>query len=210
VDQDFPPGITVILGPSGSGKSTLLAAIAGLGVEATGRIALGENVWLDSSVPREVPVHERRLAVVFQSLALFPHMTGLANVAFGIDRRLDPQDREARARRALRRFRAESVAERLPATFSGGEAQRVALARAIAMNPGVLLLDEPFSAMDDTLRFSLVAEVRELAEELRIPVLAVTHHRGEARRLAQWALRMDQGTLHALSLEELRRPERAD
>jgi molybdate transport system ATP-binding protein len=190
---EAPPGVTILFGPSGSGKSTILAAIAGLVTPARGTVRLGEDVWFDGASGTDVPVHRRQVAFVFQSLALFPHMTAAANVVYGMDRALAVEEKRARARAILERLRVGHLADRRPRTFSGGEAQRVALARAFAMKPRIVLLDEPFSAMDRDLRDQLCADVRSFVDELGVPMVHVTHHRGEARALGDRAVVIDGG-----------------
>jgi molybdate transport system ATP-binding protein len=197
VDFDAPPGITVFFGPSGSGKSTTLAAIAGLLPPSTGRITLGEEVWFDASAGVDRAVHARGVAYVFQSLALFPHMTARGNVEYGMDRAMTSAERRERALAMLARWKVAHLADRKPPTFSGGEAQRVALARAFAMRPRIVLLDEPFSAMDRQLRHDLSLEVRSFIDELRIPAIHVTHHRNEARALADRVVLIDRGRILA-------------
>lgn len=187
------PGVTVLFGPSGSGKSTTLAAIAGFARPTSGRIALGDATWFDSGARIDVPVHKRAVAFVFQSLALFPHMTAAQNVAYGMQRDLDREAKRTRALALLDRLRVAPLADRKPGTFSGGEAQRVALARALATEPRVVLLDEPFSALDRELRVDLVGDLREFVRELDVPVLFVTHHRQEARALGQRVVVLDRG-----------------
>lgn len=187
------PGVTVLFGPSGSGKSTTLAAIAGLVSPDEGRIALGDEVWFDSSAGIDEAVHRRGVSLVFQSLALFPHLTALGNVEYGIDRAVPRTERRRRALDMLRRMKVAHVEERRPGTLSGGEAQRVALARAFARNPKVVLLDEAFSAMDRQLRYELGADVRALVTELAIPAVVVTHHRMEARTIGDHAVLIDAG-----------------
>jgi molybdate transport system ATP-binding protein len=194
---DVPPGITVFFGPSGSGKSTTLQAIAGLTTPDRGRIALGDEVWFDAERGVHVPPHTRGVAYVFQSLALFPHMTAEQNVTYGMSRATPAADRCARAREMLAKWKVPHLADRKPATFSGGEAQRVALARAFAMRPRVLLLDEPFSAMDHDLRQALVREVRAFVDDLAIPAIHVTHHRNEARALGDRAALIADGKVVA-------------
>jgi molybdate transport system ATP-binding protein len=174
-----PPGFTVVFGPSGAGKSTLLAAIAGFVRPHRGRVALGSTVWFDHDRRVDLAPERRHVAVVFQSLALFPHLTAAQNVGYGAPRDLDRQARSALATRLLDRLRVAHVAARRPATFSGGEAQRVALARALATNPRAVLLDEPFTGLDAALRRDLVADVRGLLRELAVPVLLVTHAEDE-------------------------------
>jgi molybdate transport system ATP-binding protein len=192
---DASPGVTVLFGPSGAGKSTVLAAIAGLLRPDAGRIALGPDVWFDGATGAERPVHLRKIAYVFQSLALFPHMTARKNVEYGIDRSVPESARKELALQSLERFRAAHVESRKPRTFSGGEAQRVALARAFAMKPRVVLLDEPFSAMDRELRRELAVDVRRFAGDLQVPILLVTHHRNEARVMGDRALLISHGTV---------------
>jgi molybdate transport system ATP-binding protein len=195
---EAPPGVTVLFGPSGSGKSTTLAAIAGLTKPSSGRITIGDDVWFDSKTKTQVPVHRRHVAFVFQSLALFPHMTAIDNVMYGMDRALDAATRARRARDVLGRLRVAHLAERRPVTFSGGEAQRVALARALAIQPRVILLDEPFSALDRELRVELIADMRESIRELDVPVIFVTHHRQEARALGDRLVLLEAGRVKRL------------
>lgn len=199
---EAPPGITVLFGPSGAGKSTTLAIIAGLLAPRAGRVQVGDEVWLDTAVGLERPVHLRRLAFVFQSLALFPHLTGAENVAYGLDRALPREERQARARALLARMQVPHLADRRPRTYSGGEAQRVALARAFAREPRVLLLDEPFSAMDRRLRAELGEEVKRYVAEARIPAVLVTHHRMEARALGDRVVRLEAGRVAAVGSVE--------
>jgi molybdate transport system ATP-binding protein len=204
VSFEVPAGVTVLFGPSGSGKSTTLAAIAGLVRPTSGSVRLGDEVWFDSNARVDVPVHLRRIAFVFQSLALFPHMTAAQNVAYGMDRALDRRVREERATGLLDRLRVRHLADRKPRTFSGGEAQRVALARALATSPRLILLDEPFSALDRELRVELIADMRESIRELNVPVLFVTHHRHEARALGERLVVLDGGRVQRVgSVEEL-------
>lgn len=193
VDLTFGAGISVIFGPSGSGKSTTLGVVAGIVRPSLGRVTLGADVWLDTERRREVPIERRRIAYVFQSLGLFPHLSALGNVAFGIDRRVGAKEREERAQASLERFRAGHLARRKPRTFSGGEGQRVALARAFAMTPRLVLLDEPFSALEERLRGEFADDLRAFARELSIPVVLVTHDRGEARAIADHVVLMDRG-----------------
>lgn len=192
---EVPPGITVLFGPSGSGKSTTLAAIAGLLRPERGHIALGSRTWFDASARVNLPVHERRVAYVFQSSALFPHRTAAQNVSYGMDRRLPRDARRDRALALLARFRVPHLADRKPATFSGGEAQRVALARALGMSPRVILLDEPFSALDADLRATLQRDLREITRDLAVPVLLVTHEKAEAAALAERTVRVEAGRI---------------
>jgi molybdate transport system ATP-binding protein len=196
VDLQCPPGITCVMGPSGSGKSTILAVLAGLALPDAGRIALGNEVWLDRARGIDIPVHARRLAYVFQGLALFPHMSALGNVAYGMHD-VARGDRQAKAQALLDRVGVGHLARRRPRTFSGGEAQRVALARALARSPKLVLLDEPFSALDRPLRAQLTALVRELVAELAVPLVHVTHSIAETRLLADQVVRIERGKIVA-------------
>lgn len=209
---DVPPGMTLLWGPSGAGKSTILACIAGLVRPDTGRVVLGGAVWFDSEKAREQPPEQRRVAYVFQSLALFPHQTAVENVAYGIPKGKRGTERRDEALAMLLRMRVLHLADRLPHTFSGGEAQRVALARAFAMSPRVLLLDEPFAALDASLKHELIAEVREIVHSARIPALVVTHDALEARTLGERIVMIETGkVVHTGALNEatLALPERS-
>jgi molybdate transport system ATP-binding protein len=206
----LPPGISILFGPSGAGKSTTLAAIAGLVRPEAGRIALGEEVWFSAEAGIDRPAHRRSVGFVFQSLALFPHLTALENVAYGIDSRVGRAERRHRALAMLERMRVSHVAGRRPATLSGGEAQRVALARALARTPRVLLLDEPFTAMQRELRRELGADLLACVAEAPLPVLLVTHDAEEARTLGERVLFLEAGGLRAVgSIDTLPGNERS-
>ena len=192
IELSCPPGITCVMGPSGSGKSTILQVLAGLALPDRGRVAIGDVVWLDREQEIEIPTHLRRLSYVFQGLALFPHMTALHNVEYGMHH-VARADRPIKAQALLDRLGVGHLARRRPRTFSGGEAQRVALARAIARSPHLVLLDEPFSALDRDLRQQLVTVVKSLAVDLRVPIVHVTHSVGEARLLADQIVRIEKG-----------------
>ncbi len=195
---EAPPGITILFGPSGSGKSTILAAIAGLVRPASGRVALGDDVWLDTNAGIDRPIHRRKVAFVFQTLALFPHLSAVDNVTYGMDRSAKSGARRARAEELLARLRVGHLAARKPPTFSGGEAQRVALARAFAMDPRIVLFDEPFSAMDRELRRDLAVDLRAFVGELGVPMIHVTHHRSEARALGDRVILLQKGRVAAV------------
>lgn len=190
---DVPPGITILFGHSGAGKSTTLAAIAGLVRPDSGRIALGTEVWFESARGVLLGIPARRLSYVFQSLALFPHMTALQNVAFGIERRIPRAERRRIALETLERMKVAHLAHRRPTTYSGGEAQRVALARAFARSPRLVLLDEAFSALDRELKRELWHDVRRSIDELGIPAIQITHHVDEARAMGSRLIRMEKG-----------------
>jgi len=183
VSLDFGPGLSVLFGPSGSGKTTILSALAGLLRPDSGHVALGGQMLFDGAAGVDLPPNERRIALVFQSLALFPHLDALGNVAYGAPRELSKVERALRAASWLSRMRVEHLARRYPNSFSGGEAQRVALARALASEPRALLLDEPFSSLDQSLARELSAEIAEYVSTLSLPVVLVTHDRAVAREL---------------------------
>ncbi|HZQ02700.1 MAG TPA: ABC transporter ATP-binding protein [Gaiellaceae bacterium] len=164
-----------LVGPSGAGKTSLLRAIAGLVRPAAGRIVLDGETWFDASARVWRPPEERRVGLVFQEYALFPHMSVRANVAFGGEGRVDE---------LLERFRISALARARPDELSGGERQRVALARALARDPAVLLLDEPLAALDAHTRSAVRAELHELLRELGLPTLVVTHDYEDAAALA--------------------------
>lgn len=169
-------GTTVALvGPSGAGKSTVLRAVAGLVRPDRGRITLGSRRLFDASQGIDLPPEQRRVGLVFQEYALFPHMTVLENVSYG---------GKDRAGALLDRFGISHLARAKPASLSGGERQRVGLARALARDPGVLLLDEPLSAVDALTRNALRAELQELLRSLELPTLLVTHDFEDASALA--------------------------
>jgi molybdate transport system ATP-binding protein len=190
---EAPPGITILFGPSGSGKTTTLATIAGLVRPDAGRVALGTDVWFDSARGVSVAISRRRVSYVFQSLALFPHMTAAHNVEYGIARDVPRTARRDLAREMLARMRVDHLADRKPRTFSGGEAQRVALARAFARQPALVLLDEAFSALDRELRRQLCLDARKTILDLGIPAICVTHHHGEAQVLGDRTITMQDG-----------------
>jgi molybdate transport system ATP-binding protein len=178
-----PGEILALVGPSGSGKSTILRAIAGLYRPAEGRVAVDGETWLDTGAGRDLPAHRRAVGMVFQSYALFPHMTALGNLAAAMNH-LPPPDRAPRARDLLALVHLAGLEDRRPAELSGGQQQRVAVARALAREPRVLLLDEPFSAVDRSTRQRLYREITELRRVLNMPVVLVTHDLDEAAMLA--------------------------
>ncbi len=184
--------LLALVGPSGSGKSTILRTIAGLYWPREGRITCGGSVWFDSKSGVNVPPHERRAGFMFQSYALFPHMTALRNVIAALGHR-PRREREAKARELLALVRLQGLENRRPASLSGGEQQRVAVARALAREPAVLLLDEPFSAVDRRTRRKLHAELAELRKAVNIPIVLVTHDLEEAVSLADRMTVLDGG-----------------
>jgi molybdate transport system ATP-binding protein len=178
-----PHELLALVGPSGSGKSTVLRAIAGLASPRDGYVACGGATWLDTRSGVSSSPRERRVGFVFQHYGLFPHLSAVANVMESLVA-LAPVARRRRAFDLLARVHLEGLENRLPAELSGGQQQRVAVARALAREPNVLLLDEPFAAVDRATRERLYTELAELRRELSIPVVLVTHDLDEALMLA--------------------------
>lgn len=192
IDQSFDAGITVLFGPSGSGKSTLLDCIAGLQTPATGWISLGEDAFFDANKRISLPPQRRRIAYVFQHLALFPHLTVEENVAYGLSSNALSR-RNVRTAHILHAFHIEDLRLRKPGELSGGEKQRVALARSLVTEPRVLLLDEPLTGLDAALRRAILQDLRTWNDENRIPILYVTHNREEVDAVGERVVALKQG-----------------
>jgi len=193
VRLELPDGITVVSGPSGAGKSSLLLSILGDLRPDRGRIVAAGRRVFDSDRTIDVPVRERRIGMVFQQGALFPHLTVLQNVLFAAG----GDASRTHARRLLDQVGAGSWGDRFPARLSGGQQQRVALARALAARPRALLLDEPFSAIDHDARVRLAQLLLELQAESGVPFLHVTHDLAEALHLANHLILLDAGRVVA-------------
>ncbi|MCP4332422.1 MAG: ABC transporter ATP-binding protein [Gammaproteobacteria bacterium] len=175
--------LVALVGPSGGGKSTILRAIAGFEKPTIGKISVGAQQWYDSQQKLFVQPQHRRVGMVFQSYALFPHLSALENVLEAISER-PKVDRIELANEYLARVNLKGLGKRRPDQMSGGQRQRVAVARALAREPDVLLLDEPFSAVDKVTRIRLQRELVDLRSDLSIPIILVTHDIEEAARLA--------------------------
>jgi len=175
-----PGELLALVGPSGSGKTSVLRAIAGLMPIAEGRVAIDDEVWLDSALGIDVAAERRPVGIVFQHYALFPHLSALANVSLALPHGAPPDT----AQRLLGDMHLDGLAGRRPHELSGGQRQRVALARALARSPRLLLLDEAFSAVDQPTRQALYDELVKLRERVGIPIVMVTHDLREARLLA--------------------------
>lgn len=209
VSLDIRSGeLVALLGPSGSGKTTILRMVAGLEYSDNGRIFFGDQDATD------IPVRDRSVGFVFQHYALFPHMTVAQNIAFGM--KVSKTKRgtgqiDARVIELLRLVRLESLGDRFPAQISGGQRQRVALARALAVDPKVLLLDEPFGALDANVRRDLRRWLREIHSELGITTLFVTHDQEEALDLADRVVILKDGEIvqQGTPQEVCREPESA-
>lgn len=195
VNLQVAAGETVaLLGPSGSGKSTLLNIVAGLQAPDAG------SVWFDGQDITAMAPEHRRFALMFQDFALFPHLSVLDNVAFGlVEQGLPRREARAQALQMLGVFGLTEQAQRRVWNLSGGEQQRVALARALITQPRVLLLDEPFSALDADLRVALRQEFRSRIQAAGMATLLVTHDEAEARDLADRSVRLLQGRLVAVA-----------
>jgi len=184
-----------LFGPSGSGKTLTLLALAGLLRPDRGRLEVGGRVLFDSGLKLHVPPRKRRVGIVFQDYALFPHLTVRQNVAFGLKRLLRPLPRQAgqEVDAILDLFGLGDLASSLPGEISGGQRQRTALARAVVPGPELLLLDEPFSALDQPLRARMRQETRRLLDHFRIPSVLVTHDPEDVEALADSVAVYNQG-----------------
>ncbi|MEX2627856.1 MAG: ATP-binding cassette domain-containing protein [Ilumatobacteraceae bacterium] len=186
-------GVTALFGPSGAGKSVTLATIAGLLRPSAGTVTVDGVVVADAATGHHVPTQERRLGMVFQDAALLPHRSPLDNVALAVRDTPGRSARRAKARDWLGRVHADHLVEAATASLSGGEQQRIALARALAGSPRLLLLDEPFSALDRSTRQALRALVRELVHAEALTALVVTHDLDDITALADRVVRFEPG-----------------
>jgi len=192
VSIEGPPGITILYGASGAGKSTLLDCIAGLVCPDAGQITVGADVLFDSERGIHVPAPKRRIAYVFQTLALFPHLTAEENIAYGLHDLRDGERRE-RVAAILQAFRVEKLRKQKPSEISGGERQRIALARSLVTEPRALLLDEPLTGLDAELKSTIMDDLRAWNAEKGIPILYVTHSREEVDALGDRVIALDKG-----------------
>jgi molybdate transport system ATP-binding protein len=194
IELNVGHGITILFGPSGAGKSTLLDCIAGLIQPDTGRIEVNGSLLFDSAKEINMPPQHRQISYVFQSLALFPHMTAEANVAYGLPD-LPEKERNERVSEILQMFRVEKLRTRKPREISGGEQQRIALARSLVTLPRVLLLDEPLTGMDAELKASIIDDLRAWNAAHKIPILYVTHSREEVDALGERVIALEHGKI---------------
>jgi molybdate transport system ATP-binding protein len=189
-------GFTILFGASGAGKTTLLDCIAGLVRPDAGVIRLGKRVFFDDAAKIDVKVSRRNVGYVFQTLALFPHLTVDGNVAYGLQHH-SAAERERRIAEILGAFRISGLHKRRPDEISGGERQRVALARSLVTDPCVLLLDEPLAALDFATKSRILDDLREWNEKHRIPIFYVTHSREEVFALGNRVVVLDGGRVVA-------------
>jgi putative spermidine/putrescine transport system ATP-binding protein len=191
VTLEIEPGeLVALLGPSGCGKTTLLRIIAGFIVQTSGRVVIGERA-VDALPPRQ-----REVGIVFQNYALFPHLSVLENIAYGLAARGAPRaEQRTRGGEMLELVQMSAFADRLPRQLSGGQQQRVALARALAVRPRILLLDEPFAALDKNLRLDMQIEIKRIQRASGITAIIVTHDQEEALSMADRVAVLNQGRL---------------
>lgn len=194
VEFNFNQGILVLFGPSGSGKTTILNCLAGLQSPDSGAISLGERLFYSCSEAVNIPARRRGIGYVFQDYALFPHMKVKDNVLYGVPgrRRKDEKYRMSMLE-VMEMLKITRLQDRYPSELSGGEKQRVALARALMVEPELLLLDEPLSAVDHAMRRELRDELKQLQRTWKIPFVLVTHSREEMKFLADEVLFMKAG-----------------
>ncbi|MFC5411837.1 sulfate/molybdate ABC transporter ATP-binding protein [Larkinella bovis] len=185
--------LTGLFGPSGAGKTTLLRILAGLTKPEQGLIQIENQLWLDTEKRIDLPTQQRKVGMVFQDAALFPNMTVRQNVQYAAQNRRDPIVDEL-----LELVGLTSLADRKPATLSGGQRQRVALIRALARRPQVLLLDEPFSALDRNTRDHLLAELVNLHRRFGTTTVLVSHQLDEIQRVADQVIELKQGQLYSV------------
>src|SRR5579862_3215277 len=190
------PGFTILFGASGAGKTTLLDSIAGLRTPDSGRISVGDRALFDSSQSIDVPVAQRRVGYVFQSLALFPHLTVEQNVAYGLSH-LPQAQRTQKVAAILQAMRILLLAKRHTREISGGENQRVALARTLVTDPEILLLDEPLASLDVSTKAPIIDDLREWNRLHRVPILYVTHSHEEVFALGERVIVLDAGRIVA-------------
>jgi molybdate transport system ATP-binding protein len=195
-------GVTALFGPSGAGKTTLANMIAGLVVPDRGRITLAGDVLFDSDRRIDVPAHRRHIGYVFQEGRLFPHLTVAANLDYGRRMHRLPRD-SAELQRIVALLDIGHLLERHPGRLSGGERQRVAVGRALLMRPRLLLLDEPLASLDAARKREILPYLERLRDQASVPMVYVSHHAGELRRIATNVVRLDAGRVTAVGGKEL-------
>lgn len=185
-----------LLGPSGCGKTTLLRIIAGLDAPNSGKIQIGSDVFVDSEKKFFLEPEKRNVGMVFQSYAVWPHMNVFENIAFPLRiRKLSKERIHDEVSKAIKTVRLDGLEKRAPSALSGGQQQRVALARALVQKPRLLLLDEPLSNLDASLRESMRSEIRQLQVDLGLTAIIVTHDWADARNLCDSIVVMSEGKI---------------
>src|SRR5262245_37148814 len=197
IDFKVPAGeMVTLLGPSGCGKTTTLRCVAGLEKPDEGRITIGERAVVNVAARVFVPPHQRNLGMVFQSYAIWPHMTVLENVAYALEgKRMSRAERRRLAMEALATVKLADLADRPAPRLSGGQQQRVAIARAIVGKPQVLLFDEPLSNLDAKLRVEMRSELRRIQRQIGLSSIYVTHDQAEALAVSDWIMVMKDGRI---------------
>ena len=201
LSEIFPDGEFVcLLGPSGCGKTTTLRMIAGLETPDSGEISYGEKIFFSSNSGEFIKTENRNLGLMFQSYALWPHMTVFKNIVFGLEMQKKSLDeKEKRYLELEKLFHLENFRDRYPSELSGGQQQRVALARMLAMKPNLLLLDEPLSNLDSNLRLEMRSELKRLHQSLGCTIIFVTHDQMEAMTLATSIAVMNKGKIEQIA-----------
>jgi molybdate transport system ATP-binding protein len=186
------PGLTALFGPSGAGKTSILNMIAGVLTPTKGRIAVDGHVLFDSATRVDVKPNHRRVGYIFQDARLFPHMSVEANLLYGY-KLTDDAARYAAPDHVTELLGIGGLLDRRPASLSGGEQQRVAIGRAILSSPRLLLMDEPLASLDDARKQEILPYIERLRDDVKIPILYVTHARAEVERLAGAVIMLEKG-----------------
>jgi len=195
-------GVTAVFGPSGAGKTTLVNMIAGLVAPERGRIVLDDTVLFDSTQRINLPAHRRRIGYVFQEGRLFPHLSVGRNLDYG--RRMSGLPPDAAAtERVVRLLDIGHLLDRRPGKLSGGERQRIAIGRALLMRPRLLLLDEPLASLDAARKREILPYLERLRDEVGVPMVYVSHHAAELRRIATDVVKLEAGRVTAVGGVEL-------
>lgn len=201
LEYEFDSGVLVIQGESGAGKTTILNCISGLTAPDEGRISLGDRIVFDRAAGIDVPARLRNIGYLFQNYALFPNMTVRQNIIYGIKNKSEYGDKEKRekllqyADNVMETFGIAHLKKKHPSLISGGEKQRVALSRAIVTKPSLLLLDEPFSALDQQTKENIYGQFASFKKNFRIPTILITHDPAESEMFADSRILMKDGKI---------------